>query len=121
MAGCAGKTTIVVQAELKLEWGREKYIKYLDGEEGAIAWLRLWGWMVHHLRNESGIRLCPLCNEQNNWQHIVANCPETERLRWQLLPERFLMSDRGMLACWDLFGGMKRNWNLQLPGNSKKS
>ena len=41
-AECAGKTTLVVQAELKVEWGTEKYINYLDGEERrAIAWLRL--------------------------------------------------------------------------------
>ena len=52
-AECAGKTTLVVQAELKLEWGREKYINCFDGEErGAIASLRLGGWMAHHLRNE---------------------------------------------------------------------
>ena len=77
-----------------------------DGEErGAIAWLRLGGWMAHHLRNESDIRLCPLCNEQDSWEHIVANCPETELLRWQLLPERFLRSECGRLACWDLIWG----------------
>ena len=73
--------------------------------EGAIAWLRLGGWMAHHLRNESGNRLCPLCNEQDSWEHIVADCPETELLRWQLLPNRFLMSERGRLACWDLIMG----------------
>ena len=58
--------------------------------------------MAHHLRNESGIRLCPLWNEQDSWEHIVAKCPETEGLKWQLLPERFLRSERGRLACWDL-------------------
>ena len=58
--------------------------------------------MVNHLRNESAIRLCPLSKEQGSWEHILANCPETERLRWQLLPERFLMSERGRLACRDL-------------------
>ena len=51
------------------------------------------------------VRLCPLCNEQDSWEHIVTNCPETERLRWQLLPERFLRSERGRLACWDLIWG----------------
>ena len=103
---CAVKTTLVVQAELKLEWGREKYINYSDVEErGAIAWLRLGGWMAHHLRNESAIRLCPLCNERDSWEHIAANCPETERLRWQLLPERFLMSEHGRLASWDFIWG----------------
>ena len=57
-----GKTTLVVHAELKLEWGREKYINYLDGEEwGGHCRAPFGGWMVHHLRNESGIRLCPLC------------------------------------------------------------
>ena len=37
-----------MQAELKVEWGREKYINYLNGEErGAIAWLRLGdGWPI---------------------------------------------------------------------------
>ena len=25
----------------------------------AIAWLRLGGWIFHHLRSDSGKRLCP--------------------------------------------------------------
>ena len=98
--------TLVVQPELKLEWDREKYINYLDGKEkGGHCLLRLEGWMALHLRNESGIRPRPLCNGQDTWEHIVANCSETERLRWQLLPERFLMSERGRLASWDFIWG----------------
>ena len=30
---CAEKTSLVVQAQLKLEWSRRKYINYLDDEE----------------------------------------------------------------------------------------
>ena len=89
---------LVLQADLKLEWGREKYIDCLDGEDrGAIAWLRFRGWMIHYL--------CPLRNEQDSWVHIVANCPENERLRWQLPSERYLMSECGRLEYWDLIPG----------------
>ena len=42
-AECAGKTTLVVQAELKVEWGSEKYINYLDGEERGPLPGCVWG------------------------------------------------------------------------------
>ena len=42
-AECAGKTILVVQAELKVEWGREKYINYLDGEERELLPGCVWG------------------------------------------------------------------------------
>ena len=45
-------TTLVLGAELKLEWGREKYIDNLDGEDrGANTWLSLGGWIVIHARS----------------------------------------------------------------------
>ena len=47
-AECAGKTTLVVQAELKVEWGRDKYINYMDGEERGPLPGCVWGdgWLI---------------------------------------------------------------------------
>lgn len=104
-AECSQKISLTLQTELKLSWGREKYIDSLDGDDkSAIAWFHLGGWMAHNLTNEEGIKLCPLCDDHENWQHIIAFCRETEQLRLQMLPERFLRSDRGRVACWDLLG-----------------
>ena len=59
---------LAIQAELKLKWDKEKYVDNFDGEDsGAIAWLRLGERMVSHMRNDNGILLCPLCDDQDSW------------------------------------------------------
>ena len=36
----------------------------------------LGGWMVQHRRNDTDTHICPLCNEQDSWERIVANVPK---------------------------------------------
>ena len=102
-ANCREKSSLVLQSEVKLNWGRELYISeyHKEGRQGW-GWYRLGGYKLYSARNDEGDRLCPLCEKREDWMHILAKCTVTEYLRVSYFNSEFLNSRRDVITCLGL-------------------
>jgi hypothetical protein len=70
----------------KLLWDGEDYV--LCGSRNdtmGIAWFRAGIWKLRAIGKSLEIGRCPLCKGEEDAVHILLKCPETRRLREQLL------------------------------------
>ena len=75
------KHSLFVQITVAGRWGRKPYINALNRKEReGYCWFRLGGWKLRKLRNTED-SLCPLCNEHEDWVHILLVCSKTDNYR----------------------------------------
>ncbi|KAJ4438548.1 hypothetical protein ANN_14495 [Periplaneta americana] len=106
---CSEKSSLHLQSDLMLNWGRCDYINSCNKDSRAgLTWLRLGAWKGNKIVNEEGEPLCPLCKEKDSYKHILLLCVELEHVRRKYLPPSMLSQSRSSLACLDLIGN--REW-----------
>ena len=59
-------------------------------------------WRALKFIGESGVIVFPMCGNFEDEFHILGGCENLESWRNQILPEEFLNSGRGSLACCEL-------------------
>jgi hypothetical protein len=60
-----------------------------NNERMGIAWFRAGIWKLRGMRKGLEIGRCPLCNGEEDSVHIILKCPETRRLRENLLSRKW--------------------------------
>jgi hypothetical protein len=59
----------------------------------GIAWFRAGIWKFRGTRKGLEEGRCPLCNEHEDAVHILLKCPETRKLREQVLSRKWLTAN----------------------------
>ncbi|KAJ9591704.1 hypothetical protein L9F63_001732 [Diploptera punctata] len=104
------KTLTVFTKRPKTRLGKESYILNLGfKEKSGPAWFRLGAWKFVNISDDHDMRICPMCGNFEDEIHILGKCNDLEYWRRQLLPERFLNSNRERLACYELLVNPE-NW-----------
>ena len=93
--------SLSLQKEIKQSCSKEPYL-HVIGLQAISAWARLGAWRALKFTDVSGVRVCSICGNFEDEFHILGGCENLEWWRNQTLPESFLNSGRGSLACWEL-------------------
>ena len=64
-------------------------------------------WKSLKVTDDSGVRVYPMRRNSEDRFHILCGCEHLESWRDRILPESFLISGRGGLACWELIESSK--------------
>jgi hypothetical protein len=76
---------------MKLLWASKEYVTCCSRKDrSGMEWFKAGIWKQRGTRKGLQNRRCPLCNEEEDAVHILLKCPETRRLRENLLSRKLL-------------------------------
>ena len=81
-AACREMQSLCIQNQTYTSWQRESYLNWCNvTQRSGLAWFRLGSWLQFRIKDNEGINVCPLCNDFEDYQHILFKCTYTKLQR----------------------------------------